>query len=119
MAEDQLLAGDEAQRRHEVAVALARGDPLVLPHRERVRAGRPDRESAVPRGLAHPRPQRAQLLARLGCVRCGLRRDLENRFHELGLDVARLVVSEQGLDRVDEVVRLGVEDHELLLDAEV
>ena len=42
--EDDLLARDEAQRADEVAVARARDDPLVLPHRERVRA-RPSRSS--------------------------------------------------------------------------
>ncbi len=42
--EDQLLAGDEAKRRDEVAVARPGHDPLVLPHPERVCAGRADRE---------------------------------------------------------------------------
>ena len=53
-AEDELLARDEAQRGDEVAVARARDDPLVLPHRERVRA-RPSRSSgrARARRLAH------------------------------------------------------------------
>ena len=45
--EDQLLARDEAQRGDQVAVARARDDPLVLPHRERVRARRADRQPAL------------------------------------------------------------------------
>ena len=42
-AEDDLLARDEAQPVDQVAVARARGDPLVLPQRERMRAGGADR----------------------------------------------------------------------------
>ena len=91
-AEDELLARDEAQGRDEIAVARTRDDPLVLPHRERVGARRADAELAPCRGLAHVAPQRAQLLAGLGDVRARLRRDLEHRLHELGLDLAVLAI---------------------------
>ena len=65
--EDQLLAGDEAQVGHQVAVALALGDPLVLPHRERVGARRAGRQPVLDRlrpapghaGRVTPVPPRA------------------------------------------------------------
>jgi hypothetical protein len=51
-------------------------------------------------------------------VRSRLGRDLQHGLHELGLDLSVLRIPEQGLDGVDEVVGLPVDDHELLLDAE-
>jgi len=123
-AEDQLLARDEAQRRDEVAVARPRDDPLVLPHREGMCAGGADRQPAGSRRLAHVLAQRAQLVSGLGDVGARLGRDLHHGLHELGLDLAVLAldvggagVLEQGLDRVDERVALGVDDHQLLLHA--
>ena len=72
-AEDDLLARDEAQRLDQVAVARAGGDALVLPQRERVRAGRADREVALGGDLGDLAAQAAQLRAGLavswhGCV---------------------------------------------------
>src|SRR3954469_7959397 len=118
--EDDLLAGHEAQRVDEVAVARAAGDPLVLPERERVRAGRADREVAAAGDLRDPAAQPAQLGARLAGVLARLRRDLEHRFVELGLDflLRALGLFEQVLDRVHEIPRLALDDHQLLLDAE-
>ena len=86
-----------------------------------MRARRADRQAA-PRGdladlaaqrRAAARPASAVFGARLG-------RDLEHRLHQLGLDLARVGcgVLEQRLDRVDEVEDLGVDDHQLLLDAD-
>ena len=59
-----------------------------------------------------------QLIAGLrdGPARVG--RDLEHRLHELRLDVAVGRRPEQLLDGVDQIERAGVEDHELLLDAD-
>ena len=48
----------------------------------------------------------------------GIGGDLEHRLHQLGLDLARGRGLEHRLDRVDELERLGVEDHQLLLDPE-
>jgi hypothetical protein len=121
LAEDQLLAGDEAQRGDQVAVARAGHDPLVLPHRERVGAGRRDREPLRVRGLLDDAPQVAQLGARLARVPARRGRDLEDRLHQLGLDVTLSVRRhrfEHGLDAVHELEGLGIDDHELLLDAE-
>jgi hypothetical protein len=123
--EDELLTGHEAQRRDEVAIARPGDDPLVLPHREGVRPGGADAEAATGGGGADLVAQRAQLAAGLDGVRARLRRDLEHRLHELRLDLAGLriavrgaAVLEQGLDRVDERVALGVDDHHLLLDTD-
>jgi hypothetical protein len=118
--EDDLLAGDEAQRIDEVAVARAGGDPLVLPERERVRAGRADREAVARGQLRDPPAQPAQLGARLARIRARLGGDLEHRLVELGLDVAAAVrgILEEILDRVREIPRLAVDDHQLLLDAQ-
>ena len=66
--EDDLLARDEAQRVDEVAVARRGGDPLVLPARERVRAGRADQQALLVGGVANLTSQRAQRRARLAQV---------------------------------------------------
>jgi hypothetical protein len=50
-AEDQLLASHEPKRRDQVAVARSGHDSLVLPHRERVRARRSQRQAALLGGL--------------------------------------------------------------------
>ena len=117
-AEEELLAGDEAQRGHEVAVAVAADDPLVLPHRERMRPGRADRQPVLAGHPRHLRAQRAQLRAGGHGVRAGIGRDLEHRLHQLRLDLTVRRGLEQALDRVDEVEALGVDDHQLFLDAD-
>ena len=114
--EDQLLARDEAQRRDQVAVARAGDDPLVLPHREWMRPGGPDREPLRGCRLIDLPAQRAQLLAGLDRARARLGRDLEHGLHQLGLDLAGGRGLEQGLDRVDQLERLSIEDHQLFLD---
>ncbi len=116
--EQQLLTGDEAQRRHEVAVAVASDDPLVLPHRERVGARRADPQPALTRDLDHLRTQRPQLPRRFGHVHTRIGADLEHRLHQLRFDLAVGSVLKQALDRVDEVIALGIDDHQLLLDAQ-
>src|SRR3954469_3161859 len=120
LAEDQLLAGDEAQRGDQVAVARAGHDALVLPHRERMGSGRPDREPVlVGRRLDAP-AQLAKLLAGLARVARRRGRDLEHGLHQLGLDVALGLRHrfEHGLDAIRELERLGIDDHELLFDTQ-
>ena len=117
-AEDELLAGDEAQRGDEVAVARAGDDPLVLPHRERVRARGADRQPAARRLLITWRRSARSCSPACDHVRARLGRDLEHRLHQLGLDLPRRRGLEHRLDRVDQLERLGVEDHQLLLDAD-
>jgi hypothetical protein len=116
--EDQLLACDEAQRRDQLAVARAGDDALVLPHGERVGAGRADRQPAVLGGVTHLTAEVAQLHARFGGVGARLGGDLQHRLHKLGLDLPVGRFLEQRLDRVDELVRLAVDDHQLLFDAD-
>ena len=67
-AEDDLLARHELEARDQVAVARPRDDPLVLPERERVRAGGADRQAVLLGHLVHRPPQGAQLGARLDGV---------------------------------------------------
>src|SRR5205814_8915736 len=62
--------------------------------------------------------QGAQLLAGLPRVRARIGRDLEHRFHQLRLDLALGRLLEQGLDRVHQVERPGVADHQLLFDTD-
>ena len=70
--EDDLLAGDEAQLLDQVAVARRGGDPLVLPARERVRAGGADAQPLLVRDVANLTAQRAQRRRRpRACPRTG------------------------------------------------
>ena len=121
-AEDQLLAGHELQAGDQVAVAGAGDDPLVLPHRERVGAGRADGQPARRRRGLHLAPQALELAAGLLGVLTGDRGDLAHRLHQLGLDLALGLagceILEQALDGVDEIEGLRVHDHQLLLDPE-
>ncbi len=117
--EDDLLAGDEAQCGDQVAVARVGGDPLLLPERERVRAGGPDREALGGGGLRDLAPQPAHVVAGLRDVLAGRCGDLQHALQQLGLDLAvALVGVDDGLDLVGELERLAVEDHQLLLDAQ-
>ena len=60
--------------------------------------------------------QGAQLGIGLGHVGAGVGGDLEHRLHQLGLDLPQRRRLEQPLDRVDELERRRVQDHQLLLD---
>ena len=118
-AEDQLLPRNELEPGDEVAVSRPRHDPLVLPHREGMRARRADRETEALRGVLHPLAQLAKLDAGLARVPARLRRDLADRLHQLGLDGVRLAQRvEERFDRIRELERLRVHDHQLFLDAD-
>jgi hypothetical protein len=118
-AEDELALGHPAHRLDQVLVARLLGHLLVLVARERMvpadAMSAPD--SARPRAGA---AQAAQILHRLphGCRDVG--RDLDHRLEELRLDPFLLAVALEGgqdlVDPGDELVALGVEDLELLLD---
>ena len=71
-AEDQLLAGDEPQRRDQIAVARAGDHALVLPHREGVGSGRSDPQVLAGRRLGHLLAERSQLLCSHGRARAGI-----------------------------------------------
>ena len=122
-AEDQLAAGDVLQLVDELAVAVARGDPLPLEEAERMRAGR--RRSGSPRSARSRRRTSRSWRQGVQHVVGGAadrRRHLEHRLHQLGGDVIlQLAVLDRREHRVDvlhEIPRLGVEQHVLLLDAE-
>ena len=122
-AEDQLLARDELQPGDQVAVARARRRSAGPPTS---RTGGSPRRRSRARAPSAPRSdlpaQRAQLAARLARVRARRRRDLADRLHQLGLDLARGSSPRRPSSRpsieFDEIERLGIDDHELLLDAE-
>jgi hypothetical protein len=116
-SEDDLLARDEPQRRDQLAVARARGHALVLPHRERMRPRRADQQPAPAGRLGDRGAQLPQLPPGRRGVRMRRGGDLEDRLEQLRLDAVVLaVLLEDSLDRVGERQRLGVEDHQLLLD---
>ena len=121
-AEDELAAGDVLELVDEVAVAVARGDALPLEEAERVRAGRSHAQVVARGRLGDVRAQPAQLAVDVGRGLADRRRDLEDGLHQLRADVAvELAVlrcSEHGVHVLDEVERLRVEEHVLLLDAE-
>ena len=122
-AEDDLLARHELEAGDQVAVARARHDPLVLPQRERVRAGRADRQPALLRPPAAPsaaaraaaRPPRACCFT--GVVAISQTDSISSGLTSPSVGTS-LEIREQPLDRVGEIERLPIHDHELLLDAE-
>jgi hypothetical protein len=120
--EDQLAAGDVLELVDEMPVAIARGDPLALEERERMRPRGADTQPTLRCEADHVRAQLPQLLLDLGRRPADRRRDLEDGLHQLGVDLLLELVArgggEHGLDVLDEVERLAVEQHVLLLDSE-
>jgi hypothetical protein len=110
------------------AVALERrvpllvDDRLLLGARERMRRGRGDREPLPLRGGGRGAAQQPQRLLGRGSVGAHARRRLEHGREQLGLQHTRKLdprhTGEDPVDRRDLVERAGVEDHQLLLDAE-
>ena len=121
-AEDQLAAGDVLELVDEVAVAVARRDPLALEEAERVGAGRADAEARLPRDSRHVGAQLQELALDVAGVAAHRGGNLEHRLHQLGADPRLELVPgdrlEHGVDVLDEIERLAVEEHVLLLDAE-
>ena len=121
-AEDELAPRDVLELVDERAVAVARRDPLALEQAERVRPRGADAQAASAGDVAHGLPQRAQRGLGLADVLADRRRDLDCGLHQLGVDLLLVLVAEQiaedGVDVLDEVERLGIEQHVLLLDAE-
>ena len=121
-AEDQLAAGDVLELVDERVVAVLRRDPLALEQAERMRSGRADAQALLTAHVADVAPQRRQLAHHVSRRRADGRRDLEHGLHQLGVDpVGELVACdrvEHGLDVLDEVEALRVEEHVLLLHPE-
>ena len=123
-AEDQLLLGDPAELLGQLLVARPVDDQLVLV--ERRRDGCRPRRSRARCGAATSRTRAAQLRAAGPPASVtsahGTGRDLEHRLHQLGLHLAGQRRSGRSpritLDRLRELERLGIADHQLLLDAE-
>ena len=120
--EDQLAPGDVLHLVDHAAVAVLGGDPLALEEAERVRPGRADAEALLAGDPDHVRAQLRQLLLDVGGRPANRRRDLDHRLHQLGVDprleLAARGRGEHGVDVLDEVEGLRVEEHVLLLDAE-
>jgi hypothetical protein len=121
-AEDQLATRDVLELVDEVAVAVARRDPLPLEEAERVCARRADAEALLACDRGHVRPQLQELALHVAGVAADGRRDLEHRLHQLRIDPWLELVAgdrlQHGVDVLDEVEGLAVEQHVLLLDAE-
>src|SRR5947199_2231626 len=121
-AEDQLAPGDVLQLVDEVSVAVARRDALALEQRKRMRACRADAHALPARDFGHVCADFPQLLLDVGRRATHGRCDLEHRLHQLGVDSGLELVAADGcedrVDVLDEVERLAVEQHVLLLDAE-
>ena len=82
----------------------------------------PDAHALLAPDLAHVRAQLQQLALDVAGGPADRRRDLEHRLHQLGVDPRLELVArdrlQHGVDVLDEVERLAVEEHVLLLDAE-
>ena len=120
--EDQLAPGDVLELVDEVAVAVARRDPLPLEERERMRARGADPQALLAPDARHVGAQLQQLALDVARRPADGRRDLEHRLHQLGVDPRLELVPADRLqhrvDVLDEVEGLAVEEHVLLLDAE-
>src|SRR6185312_15413726 len=120
--EDELALGDPAHRLDEVDVALLESHLLVLVTREGMRARRGDDRVALGRHVAQTPAEALQLLHGLAHGRRDVGRHLDHGLEELRLDALLLPVALEGrkdlVDPGDELVALGVEDLELLLDTE-
>ena len=120
--EDQLAPRDVLELVDERVVAVLGRDALALEEAERVRPGRADAQALAVRDVADIAPQRRQLPHHVGRRPAHRRRDLEHRLHQLRVDPVRELVAldgvEDGIDVLDEVEALRVEEHVLLLDAE-
>ena len=121
-AEDELASGDVLQLVDERVVAVLRGDPLTLEEAERMRAG--GSHACLPlvcdlRDVATESRQPAHDVPRVPADGC---RDLEHRLHQLGVDPRLELVAghgvEHGVDVLDEVEGLRIEELVLLLDAQ-
>src|SRR5262245_53117845 len=116
--ENELLAGDEAERANETPIAVVADDPLILPAGKRVRSRRADLEVAGMRPVADETAQRHQRGPHRWNVGARNGRDLQDRLQELRLDLSlRWLLAQDRVDRADEVERGGVEKHQLLLDS--
>src|SRR5919198_208409 len=87
-----------------------------------MRAGRPDAHPALARQVADEAPELAQLALDVRGRVADRRRDLEHRLHQLGVDPRLELVAvrrrEHRVDVLDEIERLAVEEHVLLLHAQ-
>src|SRR3954471_11864769 len=120
--EDQLAPRDVLHLVDERPVAVLGGDALSFEERERMRAGRADAQAFLARDVRHVTPNAEELLLH-SCRRVTDRRGhLEHRLHQLGVDPRLELVArdrgEHGVDVLDEVEGLAVEEHVLLLDTE-
>ena len=120
--EDQLPAGDVLHLVDERSIAVAGRDPLSLEQAERVRAGRAHAQTVVGGDVADGRAQASELPVGIAGGAADGCRDLERRLHQLRLHPRLVLVADDrrqdGVDALDEVERLRVEEHVLLLDAE-
>ena len=102
-------------------IAVLGGDPLALEEAEGVRPRGAEAAALRARDLGHVARAAAAARADLGRRVANRGRDLEHRLHQLGVIRSRAAPGDRrqhGLDVLHEVERLGVEQHELLLDAE-
>jgi hypothetical protein len=120
--EDQLAPRDVLHLVDQRAVAVSRGDPLSLEQAERMRTRAADAHALLSRDIADVATDPAELLRDFTGVPTDRRCDLEDGLHQLGVDHRfELVARHRGEHRFDvlnEVERLAVEQHVLLLDAE-
>jgi len=116
--EDEELADDVLQLLLEHLVALVLGDELVLPVRERMRAGGHQAEAVALQQRCERPPSVRDLVARLADVGADPSPDLDDGLHHLGLHA----LLEVRLRRADEQfavalqLAIAVDDLELLLD---
>jgi hypothetical protein len=104
-------------------VVLGVDDLLLLPRAPRVRAGRPQQQAVLAGEREQARARRPLARERIGEVLATARGDLDLGADQLARDrtgehVVGVGVRPQLVVALDERARLGIEDRELLLDAD-
>src|SRR5262249_2637240 len=120
-AEDEERPRELLQLFDDALVARAGGDDLVLPARERMRAGGGDAQTDALGARRQLAPDPADLLVQLADVGADLGADFDDRLVQLALDLIaerRRRRAEQLRDVRAELPRVGIDDLEFFFDAD-
>ena len=120
-SENEIRARQQLHVFHDLPVALAFGDELIVPMRKRMRAGRGDLQSAASGEVGQLAAQFDHVRARIRDRLANLRAEFDHRLMHLGFDLLfehDFAAFENFLNMRAQLARLRIDNRELLLDAE-